>query len=141
MMDDAPSGYYPEDQEPQSRTMRWIAFVFILVLGVVSFYGLVTTSALENMLFIIIIFGPVLLFFIYAAYRWAQGRDIVHTNQDEDDQLLDEMWHHALPAERVSGLEMYRCPDCGMSFELVNATPVEERVVLCPICGVRLYIK
>jgi uncharacterized Zn-finger protein len=32
------------------------------------------------------------------------------------------------------------CPDCGMSFPLLNATRLSENTVLCPVCGARLRV-
>ena len=93
------------------------------------------------MLFNILILAPILVFFIYAAYKWAKGESIAPTDLTEDDRILASMRRHAQTAIPAEGLEMFRCPDCGNTFALVNATPVEDKVVLCPFCDVRLYIE
>jgi hypothetical protein len=141
MMEDGPSSYYPDEQASAPSPLRWMVFVVILILGSMSYILMLFSFPVESMLLMIVMFTPMLAFFLYASYRWAQGRPIVTTDLAQDEKILDEMRSHALRAEQVSGLEMFRCPDCGMSFELVNATPVDESVVLCPICGVRLYIR
>ena len=139
MMED---DYYDPHAKPETKTSpgRWVVFAILVITGVVGVGGLLLMAPPELSIFYVIFFVPMLVFMLYAAFRWAQGRPIVTTNLAEDDKILTPMRHHALPAQQVGGLEMYRCPDCGMSFELVNATPVEENVVLCPICGTRLFI-
>ena len=140
MIEDAP--YYDPYTEQNKGTSpwRWLAFGIILILGVVSTGGLLFLADPVSMFFLIIFMFPLVIFLIYAAYRWAQGRPIVVTNVSQDEEILSAMRRHALPAEQVGGLEMYRCPDCQITFELANATPVEDKVVLCPTCGTRLFI-
>ena len=141
MMEDGPDRYYPPEQPSEVSPMRWVAFVVIMILGAVGVYGIVTISTTDTVLFNTFIFLPMYVFLIYATYKWAKGESIAPTNIQQDDKILDTMKHHALTAERVGGLEMYRCPDCQNSFELVNATPVDNKVVLCPFCNTRLFIE
>ena len=141
MMEDGPDRYYPPEQASEVSPLRWVVFLAIMLLGGIGVYGIIYYSPVDTMLFNTFIFLPMYVFFLYAAYKWAKGEDIAPTNIEEDDRILDSMKRHALTAERVGGLEMYRCPDCQNSFELVNATPVDSKVVLCPFCDTRLYIE
>jgi hypothetical protein len=141
MMEDGPDRYYPPEQPSEVSPMRWVMFVIIMILGAVGVYGIIAYSDTDSMLFSIFIFLPMYVFFLYATYKWAKGESIAPTNIQQDDKILDTMRRHALVAERVGGLEMYRCPDCQNSFELVNARPVDDKVVLCPFCDTRLYIE
>jgi len=59
----------------------------------------------------------------------------------DDERVFELMRHHALPAEPTSRVDIYRCPECGMSFDVSNAVPVEDTVVLCPFCATRLMIR
>ncbi|MHA1654865.1 MAG: hypothetical protein ACTSYX_11555 [Candidatus Thorarchaeota archaeon] len=59
----------------------------------------------------------------------------------DDERAFELMRHHALPAEPTSRGDIYRCPECGMSFDVSNAAPVEDAVVLCPFCATRLMIR
>jgi DNA-directed RNA polymerase subunit RPC12/RpoP len=136
--DDYYDPYGSQDQE--SNSWRWLAFGVILILGVVSTGGFLFLADPTTMFFLIIFMFPMVIFLIYAAYRWAQGRPIVITDVTQDEEIFAAMRRHALPAVQVGGLDMYRCPDCQVTFELVNATPVEDKVVLCPTCGTRLFI-
>ena len=141
MMEDGPDRYYPPEKTSEISPMRWVVFVVIMILGAVGVYGIVAYSTTDTVLFNTFIYLPMYVFFLYAAYKWAKGESIAPTNIQQDDKILDTMKHHALTAERVGGLEMYRCPDCQNSFELVNATPVDNKVVLCPFCNTRLFIE
>jgi len=58
-----------------------------------------------------------------------------------DAKIFESMRKHASPAEHVADLDRYRCPECEMSFELTYAEPVDENIVLCPICKTRLLIE
>lgn len=58
-----------------------------------------------------------------------------------DDKIFDSMRKRAAPAEHVADLDRYRCPECETSFELNYAEPVDENIVLCPICKTRLFIE
>ena len=141
MLDDDSYDYYGEPQEKPVSSARWIAFVFLLIIGSTLVFGSIVSAPPEAYLLYIVFLVPMVLLALYCAYRWAQGRPIAPTDVDDDARIFAHMRAHALPAERVADLEMYRCPDCEMSFDLSNATPVEEHVVLCPICGTRLYIE
>ena len=140
-MEDGPDRYYPPEKPSEISPKRWAVLIVITILGAVGVYGIIAYSTTDTMLFNIFIFLPMYVFLIYATYKWAKGESIAPTNIQQDDKILDTMKHHALTAERVGGLEMYRCPDCQNSFELVNATPVDNKVVLCPFCNTRLFIE
>ena len=140
MIDDEPYDYHNYEQESSSNTLRWVVFVFALILGTALIAITILYFPSEETMLTVVLLVPLLIFMLYAAFRWAQGKTIAPTNESEDDKIIQSMRHHALPAEPVGGLEMFRCPDCGMSFELANAQPVEDKVVLCPTCNVRLFI-
>ncbi len=139
-MEDGPDRYYPEEQTSEVNPLRWVMFFVIMILGAIGVFGIIAFSPTDTVLFNTFIYLPMYAFFLYATYKWAKGESIAPTNLQEDDRILDTMKHHALTAERVGGLEMYRCPDCQNSFELVNATPLNDNVVLCPFCNTRLFI-
>ena len=141
MIDDDSYDYYGEQQESTTSPGRWIVFVLLLILGSVTVFGSILTAPPDVYLMYVVLLLPMVVLLLYAAYRWAQGRPIAPTDLDEDARILASMRAHALPAEHVGGIEMYRCPDCGMSFELSNAITVDDRVVLCPFCKTRLYIE
>ncbi|MFX1416538.1 MAG: zinc ribbon domain-containing protein [Promethearchaeota archaeon] len=141
MIEDDSYDYFGEPQEPSTSPGRWIVFVLLLILGSVTVFGSILTAPPDVYLMYVVLLLPMVVLLLYAAYRWAQGRPIAPTNLDEDRRILATMHAHALPAEHVGGMEMYRCPDCGLSFELSNATPVDDKVVLCPFCKTRLYIE
>jgi DNA-directed RNA polymerase subunit RPC12/RpoP len=136
MMDD---NYREDVPQGDVSLFRWIVFFVLLALGITLILVVVLTASYEDVLFYTILLVPGVILFLYTAFRWAQGHS-VSGDTSRDEEIFEPMRHHALPAEQVAGLEMYRCPDCGMSFELANATPVADRVVLCPICNARLFI-
>jgi len=140
MIDEEPYDYHNYEQEPSSNALRWVVFVFALILGSALIPITVLYFPSEATLLTVVMLTPLLIFMLYAAYRWAQGKTIAPTDETADGRIFQAMRHHAIPAERVGGFEMFRCPDCGMSFELANAQPVEDKVVLCPTCNVRLFI-
>ena len=136
--------YYDDSYHQQgtgSNTGRWALFVFVLILGILGIYGIIISVPLEFVFLYTIFYIPMVVFFLYYTFRWAQGRDIAPTDINEDDQILESMRKHALPTERANLSDTMRCTNCGMSFELVNAIPVETDVFLCPFCDTRLYIR
>ncbi|TFG30559.1 hypothetical protein EU528_07995 [Candidatus Thorarchaeota archaeon] len=135
---------YYDDQYHQSTTSnmgRWAVFSLGLILGVLGIYGIIVSVPLEFIYWYMFIYAPMVVFFLYYTFRWAQGRDVAHTNINEDDQIIDSMRKHALPVEQSDLSDTMQCPNCSMMFELVNAIPVETDVFLCPFCDCRLHIK
>ena len=120
---------------------RWAIFVLALIIGSLGIYGIVLSVPLEFVYLYTIFYIPMVVFFLYYTFRWAQGRDVAHTDINEDDRILESMRKHALPIEQADLNDTIRCTNCGMSFELVNAVPVETDVFLCPFCDTRLHIK
>ncbi len=135
--------YYddPYQQNTGSNTGRWLLFGFVLILGVLGIYGIIISVPLEAIFLYTFLYIPITVFLLYATFRWAQGRDIAPTDINEDDRILESMRKHALPTERSNLSDTMRCTNCGMSFELVNAIPVESDVFLCPFCDTRLHIR
>jgi len=134
--------YYddPYQQRPTPNMGRWVVFVLALILGVVGIYGIIISVPLESVFIYTIFYIPMVIFFLYYTFRWAQGREIAPTDLNEDDRILESMRKHALPVEKADLSDTMRCPNCGMMFELVNAIPVETDVFLCPFCDSRLHI-
>ena len=120
---------------------RWVIFVVALIIGALGIYGIVLSVPLEFVYLYTIFYIPMVAFFLYYTFRWAQGRDVASTDISEDDRILETMRKHALPVERTELNDTMRCPNCSMMFELVNAVPVETDVFLCPFCDTRLHIK
>ncbi len=139
MNDDYYNG--PYQQDTGSNTGRWALFVFVLILGIIGIYGIIISVPPEFIYWYMFIYTPMVVFFLYYTFRWAQGRDVTHTDITEDDQILESMRKHALPTERADLSDSIRCTNCGMPFELVNAIPVETDVFLCPFCDTRLHIR
>jgi uncharacterized protein YbaR (Trm112 family) len=138
MNDDSYDSY---QQDTTQNTGRWIVFVVALVIGVLGIYGIIISTPLDMIFLYTFLYVPIVVFLLYATFRWAQGRSIAPTNISEDDRILASMRKHALPVESDSLSGMIRCDNCGMDFDISNATPVEKDVYLCPYCKTRLHIK
>ena len=139
MNDDYYDDSYHEESGPKMG--RWSVFVLVLVLGIFGIYGIILSVPFEYVFLYTFLYIPMVVFMLYATFRWAQGRDIAPTDINEDDQILESMRKHALPIEHAELSDTMRCPNCSMMFELVNAVPVESDVFLCPFCDSRLHIK
>ena len=135
--------YYDDSYEQGSRSNigRWFVFVFVLILGVLGIYGIILYGSYETIFFSMFIYIPMIVFLLYATYRWAQGRSIVRTDIDEDERILESMRKHALPTEGGSIGGMIHCGNCGMDFDIGNALPEEKDVFLCPYCKSRLHVQ
>jgi len=120
---------------------RWVIFALALIIGALGIYGIILSVPLEFVYLYTIFYIPMVVFFLYYTFRWAQGRDVASTDINEDDQILETMRKHALPVERTDLNDTMRCPNCSMMLELVNAVPVETDVFLCPFCDTRLHIR
>lgn len=129
----------PESSQGSS-TGRWTVFLVLVILGLIVTYGTLVYPTSESGLFSAFLLVPMILLLLFAAYRWAQGRPIAPVDESSDKKIFDSMTRHALPAERVGSLDTLRCPQCGLSFQITNATPVEDAVVLCPGCRTRLFV-
>ncbi|MFX0107020.1 MAG: hypothetical protein ACFE7R_01945 [Candidatus Hodarchaeota archaeon] len=140
MIDDDSYDYYGEPEDQRTHPSRWVVFFLALILGSVTVFGAILTAPPDVYIYYIIFLIPMVILLLYCTLRWAQGRPVVVTDSTQDDRIFQSMRAHALPVKDVDGMGMYRCPDCEMSFEISNATPVEENVVLCPICKTRLFI-
>ena len=137
--DDYYDNQYQQDTTPNMG--RWVVFVIGLILGVLGIYGIIIAIPPEFVYWYMFIYTPMVVFFLYYTFRWAQGREIAPTDINEDDRILESMRKHALPVERVDLSDTMQCTNCGQMFELVNAIPVETDVFLCPFCDTRLHIK
>jgi hypothetical protein len=138
MMDDRFPAYHDEESTSTSP-LRWITLPLIIVLGVLVVYVIMFGFPADFASSLFIVSLPMIALALIAACRWTQGRSMSHSTE-RDEEILEGMRRHALPAERV-GLDTIRCTDCGHSFELANAKPVDDKVVLCPFCDVRLFIE
>jgi len=131
--------YDPYQQETGPSTWRWLFFVLILIIGIIGFIGIGMMPP-EQIPLYMVFYIPMIVFGLYATYRWAQGRTIAPTDVSEDERILDSMRKHALPAQTTSNPDTYGCPNCGNLFQSVNAMPVDENVVKCPFCDTRLHL-
>ncbi|MFW9925530.1 MAG: hypothetical protein ACFFDM_02060 [Candidatus Thorarchaeota archaeon] len=131
----------PYQQKSKSSPARWLFFVLLLILGVVGTVGVVIIAPADMIPLYMVFYIPMVVFGLYATYRWAQGRDIAPTDVSEDERILESMRKHALPAQRISGTDTFRCGNCSNIFDLVNALPVDTNVVHCPFCNSRLHLK
>jgi DNA-directed RNA polymerase subunit RPC12/RpoP len=139
MMED---DYYDSYQQKSGPSpARWLFFVLILIMGLIVPVGIAMYVPADQMPLYMVFFIPMIIFGIYATFRWAQGRDIAPTDVSEDERILESMRKHALPAQRVTGTDTFRCGNCNNIFELVNALPVDTDVVHCPFCNSRLHLK
>jgi DNA-directed RNA polymerase subunit RPC12/RpoP len=139
MMND--DSYDPYQQNMSPNRGRWLVFVVALVFGVVGIYGIIISTPIEMVFLYTFLYVPIVVFLLYATLRWAQGRSIAPTDISEDDRILSSMRKHALPVQTESLSGMLHCGNCGADFDIVNATPIEKDVYLCPHCKTRLHIQ
>lgn len=132
--------YDPYQQETRPSSGRWLVFLLLLILGPIGVIGITFLLPLEMIPLYMFFYTPMVIFGLYASYRWAQGRPIAPTNVSEDEQILETMRKHALPAQKTNSSEIFGCPNCGNQFNYVNATPVDVDIVLCPFCDTRLHL-
>jgi uncharacterized protein YbaR (Trm112 family) len=133
--------YDPYQQETAPNRGRWLVFVVAMVLGVVGIYGIIISTPIEMIFLYTFLYIPIVIFLLYATFRWAQGRSIAPTDISEDDRILSSMKKHALPVHSESLSGMLHCENCGMDFDIGNAVPVEKDVYLCPYCNTRLHVQ
>jgi hypothetical protein len=139
MMND--DDYDPYQQETGSSTGRWLIFGLLLILGPIGVIGITMLMPLEMIPLYMFFYIPMVVFGLYATYRWAQGKPIAPTDLAEDERILDSMRKHALPVQKTPNSDIFGCPNCGNQFNYVNATPVDVDIVLCPFCDTRLHLK
>ena len=132
--------YDPYQQESGPSVGRWLIFGLLLILGPIGVIGATMLMPPEMIFFYMFFYVPMVIFGLYATYRWAQGREIAPTDVSEDDRILDSMRKHALPVQRTPDSGIFRCPDCGNEFQLVNAMPVDVDIIKCPFCDTRLQL-
>lgn len=135
--------YYNDSyqQDSKSNIGRWFVFGFVLILGIIGIYGIILVGSYETIFLSMFLYIPMVVFLLYATFRWAQGRSIVHTDIDEDERILESMRKHALPTQSGSLGGMLHCDNCGTDFDIGNAIPVEKDVYLCPHCNSRLHVQ
>jgi hypothetical protein len=132
--------YDPYQQETRASRGRWLVFILLLILGPIGVIGITMLFPLEMIPLYMFFYTPLVVFGLYAAYRWAQGRSIAPTDVLEDERILDSMKKHALPIQKTPDSDIFGCPNCGNQFNYVNATPVDVDIVLCPFCDTRLHL-
>ena len=133
--------YDPYQKQSGPSPARWLFFILLLVLGVIGTAGIAMIAPEEQIPIYMVFYIPMVIFGLYATYRWAQGRTIAPTDVSEDERIFDSMRKHALPAQKISGTDTFRCGNCNNIFDLVNALPVDTNVVHCPFCNTRLHLK
>lgn len=140
MIDEGEKGHDESGLNKRSRCCRWTVFGVIGVLAIITLFLTFLYSPFETIVPFSLLAIPIVVFLVYVAYRWASGSSVSGYNSGQDERILESMRKHALRAERVGDFEMYRCPGCQISFEIVNALPIEDDTVLCPHCGTRLLV-
>ncbi|MFW9805260.1 MAG: hypothetical protein ACFFFK_00860 [Candidatus Thorarchaeota archaeon] len=138
MMDD--DYYDPYPQSSGSSIGRWILLGLLLILGPIGVIGATMLMPPELVYIYMFFYTPMVVFGLYATYRWAQGRNIAPTDISEDDRILDSMRKHALPIQKTGSSEIFGCPNCGNQFDYVNAMPVDVDIIKCPFCNTRLHL-
>ncbi|NWF97157.1 MAG: hypothetical protein HXY34_13535 [Candidatus Thorarchaeota archaeon] len=137
MMDETP--HRGDAGNDTKQCCAWGTFVMAVVLGV-AILTIVSLMSFEYWLAFWVV-PPMVIFLICITFQWARGCPFARVDRGADERAFEEMRLHALPAETTDGIGVYRCPDCGMSFDLSNARPMDEKVFLCPFCGVRLFTR
>ncbi len=141
---------YPDDAvpEPKKRSL-WVIIITIIAIGLL-FPVLIFTSSfdiipdfffglpLDSVTLSILIFVPMLCLLLIVGCGY--NAPLTPEEKKEDAEIFESMRLHAAPAEHIEGLDRYRCSVCKMSFELDNAEQVDEKVILCPLCGARLFL-
>ena len=89
--------YDPYQQKSGPSPARWLLFVLFLILGPIGTIGIAMLAPVDLTWLYMIFYIPMVIFGLYASYRWAQGREIAPTDISEDDRILDTMRKHALP--------------------------------------------
>jgi predicted Zn finger-like uncharacterized protein len=140
MIDEGEKGHDESSLKEQSRCSRWTVFGVLGVLVIIMLFLTFLYSQFETIVPFSLLAIPIVVFLVHVAYRWASGSSVSDYNSGQDERTLESMRKHALRAERAGGFEMYRCPGCQISFEIVNALPIEDDAVLCPHCGTRLLV-
>lgn len=139
-MDERSYDEYGPTSPPSSSRLGLVAIAMVVILGSLGIVIYAGFSSTDYTLLIVFFLFPMLCTFTWIAYSWARGRPVVPTDVSDDERIFSEMRQRALRAQHVGGLDRYRCPACTESFELPNATPVSDTVVLCPFCASRLII-
>lgn len=80
------------------------------------------------------------LIFLLLAWSGCCGDISSKVEPDLEENILHSMQRRALVASKIDGRDIYRCPNCELSFDVENALPVEDDVVLCPFCKNRLIL-
>ena len=132
----------PIESTESVSPLRWILFFGALIFGVVALVGTGIYYPPEVSAVLLVFYIPLIAFILWVAYRWAQGRKFLHTDEVEDERIFKSMRKHALPVHFIPHADAYECPECEHRFDIVNARLTEEEidVVLCPNCGIRLHI-
>lgn len=140
MMEDSS---YPEAPAAPTSSFRWAVFGLALILGVIGLVGVGIYYPVELATILLVFYIPMIVFLLWATYRWAQGREIAPTDVADDERIFSSMRKHAVPVHFVPGTDYLQCPDCQQRFNLVNALPAVDEidVVLCPNCGTRLHVQ
>jgi DNA-directed RNA polymerase subunit RPC12/RpoP len=132
--------YDPYQEETVPPIGRWLFFGLLLILGPIGVIGATMLIPPELIFIYMFFYTPMVVFGLYATYRWAQGRSIAPTDVSDDDRILESMKKHALPVQKTPDSEIYRCPNCGNQFNFVNAMPIDVDIIKCPFCDTRLHL-
>lgn len=134
--------YPPSDSGlPKQPKTRLIALIFLIILVAIFVPILVSVSPFTSVLLSLFIFVPMALLLLIAACAYCMGGSLNDIDKETESRIFESMRRRASPADHVEDLDRYRCSECKMSFELSYAEVVDDKVVLCPLCGTRLFIE
>lgn len=142
---------YPDDKSPEpKRKPLWIIILTVIAVSIL-FLLLIFNSPFDSVpdfffgfplgsIFLaILIFVPMLCLILIVGCGC--NGSLTPEEKKKDAKIFESMRKRAAPAEHVADLDRYRCSECKQSFELSYAEPVDEKIVLCPLCGTRLFIE
>ena len=137
---------YDQYEPPEARSTNYskvIIAVVVIIVATIGVYLSVIVPLVDSEVYLILIVSflvPMFCLLSFTACMWARGSSMVRTDPHEDALIFEEMHLRASRAQPMGGNDWYRCPECTEAFELSNAKPVDEKVVLCPFCDSRLLI-
>ncbi len=142
-MEDRSYDQYDEPTRTPTSYGKWALALIGVIIIMVSIYFTVAFPLIDTEIYSILLVMtiiPMACFGMYIVCAWACGRPLGQTDLNQDARIFQEMRLRASRAEPIDGIDWYRCPNCKEAFEMSNAKPVDEKVVLCPFCDSRLII-
>ena len=134
---------YDLPETSSDRFGRTAIATIIIIIATIGIYLSVLFPIIDSELYLILLVSfliPMFCLLSFTLCTWSRGSLIAKTNPREDALIFEEMHLRASRAQTMEATDWYRCPECAEAFELSNAKPVDEKVVLCPFCDSRLLI-